>query len=97
MGEAEIMDEAVALEAGRSFATLCAFLARFRRAAANEELFSAEAVEVGGEVEAAAEVGGGGDVGVGRLIDDRGDEARDVTLFVLAIMVLEMPEKRRPV
>ena len=36
---------------------------------------------------------GGVESGVGRLIDDRGDEARDVTLLVLATMLLEeIPE-----
>ena len=32
---------------------------------------------------------GGVESGVGRLIDDKGDEARDVTLLVLATMLLE--------
>ena len=36
---------------------------------------------------------GGVESGVGRLIDDKGDEARDVTLLVLATMLLEeIPE-----
>ena len=37
---------------------------------------------------------GGVESGVGRLIDDRGEEARDVTLLVLAtlLLLLEIPE-----
>ena len=34
---------------------------------------------------------GGVESGVGRLIDDRGEEARDVTLLVLATLLLPPP------
>lgn len=73
---AEIIGDA----GGRSFATLEAFLARFLRAAANEEEdLSWQVVGAGeGGVEAAGE---------GRLIDDKGEEARDVTLLVFAMLV----------
>jgi hypothetical protein len=55
---------------GSSFATLLAFLARFLRAAANEEVLLVEATDGGG-----AEATGGG-----RLIDDATDEAtKDAT------------------
>lgn len=71
---AEIIDD----DCGRSLATLEAFLARFRRAAANEEEDLSWQVMVGeGGVEAAGE---------GRLIDDKGEEARDVTLLVFAML-----------
>ncbi len=84
---------------------LLAFLARFLRAAANEEPVLSEAVlqavfeateaaaAVGDIVEDAAEEMGGGGVGVGHLIDDRGDWARDVTLFVWATPGFELGTK----
>ena len=70
MGEAttaEIIEDDVA---GRSFATLLAFLARFLRAAANEEELLSVGPFWGGEPE------------FGRLMDESGEEAKDATLLV---------------